>query len=338
MKLRVLALHPIQYQAPLWRELSQHEGVTDFEVWFMSRGMTAGGGYDPGFDRHFSWDMDLTSGYAHRYFRNLSARSERSGIFSRINPGVITSIRKVKPDAIIVIGHGTITSILALAYSRALSVPTILYGDYSQPQRRFLGSVRRSVVRLATAGAFVGGRNRHLYTESGLREHRLIEVPFSIDTSHFVKNRSPEHTPNRRPIAIFAAKLIKLKRHADVLHALAAISTERRPLLRIIGSGPEEQNLRELATNLGIDRDVEWRGFVNYSEMPNEYQVASVSILASDREAWGLAVNESMAASVPAIVSEACGCVDDLVIEGITGHRFSVGDVSYLSRLLLDVV
>lgn len=336
LRLRVLALHPIQYQAPLWAALALNPAVGDFEVWFGSRGLSGREAFDPGFDRRFAWDVDLGSGYRHRYLRNLSFRPGRGGIFSRINPSVLWRVPTERPDALIVVGHGTITSMAALAMGRLVGVPTILFGDYSTPRRRWMASVRRRVVALASGGAATGVRNRSLYLDAGLTEDRVIAVPYCVENARFARPATAPPRPSR-PVVIFVAKLIALKRHRDVLEALSRVTPGRRPMLRIVGSGPEETVLRDLAGRLGIAQDVEWPGFANYSEMPAEYWRATASILASDQEQWGLTINESMAAGVPAIVSQACGCVEDLVVEGETGHRFSVGDVAHIASLLQNV-
>jgi len=49
-------------------------------------------------------------------------------------------------------------------------------------------------------------------------------------------------------------------------------------------------------------------------------------------ETWGLIVNEAMACGTPAIVSRACGCEPDLIVEGETGYSFPVGDIKALAE------
>jgi 1,2-diacylglycerol 3-alpha-glucosyltransferase len=44
--------------------------------------------------------------------------------------------------------------------------------------------------------------------------------------------------------------------------------------------------------------------------------------LPSVSEPWGLVVNEAMACNLPVIVSNRCGCVDDLVEPGANGFIF----------------
>ena len=52
------------------------------------------------------------------------------------------------------------------------------------------------------------------------------------------------------------------------------------------------------------------------------YAFAEAVVLPSRREPWGLVVNEAMAAGLPVIVSNRCGCAGDLVEHGINGFLF----------------
>jgi glycosyltransferase involved in cell wall biosynthesis len=54
-------------------------------------------------------------------------------------------------------------------------------------------------------------------------------------------------------------------------------------------------------------------GFLNQSEIIKAYVAADCLVLPSDTgETWGLVVNEAMASGLPSIVSEACGCAEDI--------------------------
>jgi glycosyltransferase involved in cell wall biosynthesis len=76
-------------------------------------------------------------------------------------------------------------------------------------------------------------------------------------------------------------------------------------------------------------------GFLNQTEIARAYVAADVLVLPSDgRETWGLVVNEAMACGLPAIVSDTAGCAPDLIEEGKTGFRFSVGDFDQLAARL----
>jgi len=64
--LRILASHPVQYQAPLFRALV-NEGI-EIEVGFYHKGAAFQGMYDAEFGRNLSWDVDLLAGYPYRIF------------------------------------------------------------------------------------------------------------------------------------------------------------------------------------------------------------------------------------------------------------------------------
>jgi len=75
-------------------------------------------------------------------------------------------------------------------------------------------------------------------------------------------------------------------------------------------------------------------GFRQYDELPIYYAHATAFIHASSVEQWGLVVNEAMACGLPVLVSQACGCVPELVHEGVNGFTFLPGDVDGLAELL----
>jgi len=75
---------------------------------------------------------------------------------------------------------------------------------------------------------------------------------------------------------------------------------------------------------------------LNQSRIVEAYVAADCLVLPSDgRETWGLVVNEAMACSRPAIVSNVVGCAPDLVRDGRTGAIFRLGDVGQLSKILI---
>jgi glycosyltransferase involved in cell wall biosynthesis len=60
-------------------------------------------------------------------------------------------------------------------------------------------------------------------------------------------------------------------------------------------------------------------------------------VLPSHSEPWGLVVNEALSFGCPVVVSDRCGCVPELVIDGVTGYAFQAGDVGALCAAMLSV-
>jgi glycosyltransferase involved in cell wall biosynthesis len=73
-------------------------------------------------------------------------------------------------------------------------------------------------------------------------------------------------------------------------------------------------------------------GFVNQSELPAYYHAADIIVLPSEREPWGLVINEAMAAGVLPVVSDRVGAAPDLVA-GV-GEVYPCGDTARLADAL----
>jgi glycosyltransferase involved in cell wall biosynthesis len=72
--------------------------------------------------------------------------------------------------------------------------------------------------------------------------------------------------------------------------------------------------------------------------MPRTYAIADLVVLPSygSWETWGLAINEAMCMSRPAIASTHVGCAADLIDPYRNGLIFPAGDVSALAACLKE--
>jgi glycosyltransferase involved in cell wall biosynthesis len=80
---------------------------------------------------------------------------------------------------------------------------------------------------------------------------------------------------------------------------------------------------------------VTFAGFLNQTEIPRAYAAADVMVMASDwGETWGLSANEALASGVPVIVSNKCGCAEDLSSATPGAQVFEMGDVKRLAEMI----
>jgi glycosyltransferase involved in cell wall biosynthesis len=96
--------------------------------------------------------------------------------------------------------------------------------------------------------------------------------------------------------------------------------------------------LRAKAVELHLENAVTFAGSLQDEPLTREYYGATCMVLPSFSEPWGLVVNEALAHGCPAVVSESCGCVPELVIDGVSGYSFTAGDVAGLQRTLLKAM
>src|SRR6202000_355073 len=126
-----------------------------------------------------------------------------------------------------------------------------------------------------------------------------------------------------------------------LIEAYAQISpsagVEPRPYLVIVGDGEERAALERQAAASRVT-SIPFCGFRNQSELPRFFDLASVFVLPSRHEPWGLIVNEVMNAGRAVIVSDEVGCRPDLIEDGVEGCVFPAGDVAALTDALRKVL
>ncbi|MDX6702846.1 MAG: teichuronic acid biosynthesis glycosyltransferase TuaC [Baekduia sp.] len=132
--------------------------------------------------------------------------------------------------------------------------------------------------------------------ELGARHTRVVHLGTDLTPM--------ERRPPAAPTLVTVGQLVARKRQSDVLRAMW-ILRERRPGLRyrMIGDGPERDALALLAEQLGLRDRVEFTGPLPHEEAMRRGRDASVFVMPSTDEAFGVAYVEAMAAGLPAIGS-----------------------------------
>ena len=146
-------------------------------------------------------------------------------------------------------------------------------------------------------------------------------------------------------VILFVGSLLKSKGVHDLLaatqllHESNVLHSKTHRVL-IIGRGPEEPQLRELARQLRIDDIVTLGGSVSYADMPEIHRLADIFVLPSIptptwEEQFGMVLAESMA-SGKAVVSTQSGSIPEVV--GDTGVLVPPGDPNSLAMALHDLL
>jgi glycosyltransferase involved in cell wall biosynthesis len=180
-----------------------------------------------------------------------------------------------------------------------------------------------------------GGPQRRYLAGLGMEE-RLIRDGFDVvDNEHFAIGAATARKDAdalRRQLALppryflASCRFVAKKNLFVLLEAYQGYRGEAgAPAwdLVLLGGGPLETELRAAIAARGLVDSVHLPGFRQYPELPAYYGLAEAFILPSTTEQWGLVVNEAMAAGLPVLVSERCGCSEDLVRPGVNGFRFN---------------
>lgn len=91
--------------------------------------------------------------------------------------------------------------------------------------------------------------------------------------------------------------------------------------------------LQDYVANHNLD-SVRFFGFQNRKALPKFYAISDILVLPSERETWGIVVNEALSCGLPVIVSDRVGAGPDLVRHGYNGFIFPRHDtVALASRI-----
>lgn len=266
-RLIVLTSHPIQYQAPLWRAMAARR--LDFEVWFLTdQGVRRT--EDTDFGNAFAWDMDLLSGYSHRFLALRGPWNLRKFNGIPLAEPIGELLKEAGATALWTEGWRFKVQWDAVAAAKKMGINVILRGETSdkiRERRGLCGMVRRIALRrlFARVNHFlaIGQASRRFYLRYGVPARKLLDAPYCVD-NEFFRDEAEKHREcgtatirqawnisEEAKVVLFCGKFIPKKRPMDLVEAArlhhAKLETGRKDQpwhLLFVGSGELGADLR----------------------------------------------------------------------------------------------
>lgn len=173
-----------------------------------------------------------------------------------------------------------------------------------------------------------GGTRQKKYLEHyGVAKEKIVIAQMTVDITALQENigritqesrlnfRQTYHANANDVVFLYVGRLLALKRVIELMEVFKNLNHPRAKLW-IVGAGVLEDEIAEIARELP---NVHYFGREQGSRLIEIYHAADVFVLPSFGEAWGLVINEAMAAGKAVIITEDTGCVDDLIVHGETG-------------------
>ena len=132
---------------------------------------------------------------------------------------------------------------------------------------------------------------------------------------------------------VYAGMLIPLKKVDITLRALATLKDTRDFRFEIYGDGEEEENLRSLTAELGLEDRVSFMGRVKRDAVIAAMGRADCFAMASSPETFGLTYLEAMACGCYTIGSRGEG-IDGVLVDGENGVLVTPGSVEEMAAAL----
>jgi glycosyltransferase involved in cell wall biosynthesis len=341
-KLAVITTHPIQYNAPLFRLISERRNIEIkvFYTWEQSKEKV----YDVKFGQEIKWDIPLLEGYDYAFVKNTSRYPNSLSFNGIINPGLNREIETWGADAVLVYGWNHHSHLKAMRYFKG-KIPVYFRGDstiidYVSWIRKLIKKIILNQVYKNTDIAFyVGQNNKAYFLHSGLTESQLVFAPHAVDNFRFsnCNNQYSKKVSELRRllgfsendrIFLFAGKFETIKNPLILIEAAKYFPQYK---FLFAGNGILESKMKTLSAKIS---NITYLPFQNQTAMPAIYHLSHVAVLPSQGhgETWGLVVNEAMACGKAVLVSDKVGCAVDLVESGKNGYIFCSNDLEDLKE------
>lgn len=244
------------------------------------------------------------------------------------------SFHNYKPDLLNITGYFDYAQVIMMLYARWwCGIPVVLSSESSAADHQRSGwkeFIKGFIIRQANAFFCFGKTSAQYLMELGARPVQIAVTKAAVVDDktiyrQFRKAREQNDHTDRHNF-IYVGRLSKEKNLELLITAFHKAKNNNPNAsqwgLKLVGDGPEMHHLKDLVQNLQLN-NVDFTGGYPWYEVPRFFAQASVAVLPSLSEPWGLVVNEAMICELPVIVSDRCGCAPDLVKTGENGFIFS---------------
>jgi len=301
------------YMCENWRKLSRYTNI-DLKIVAMSTQL----------------DRDFTT-FGRDVIRDLDIE-----LVPREAPGleelVISRMETFRPHAIFVAGWGVQAYRKALLGRRQPRPMVVMGMDtpwLGRPKQYFARLLLVRFLKQVDVVLAAENRSANYARRLGFSSERIFTRLYSWDES--LATRCQEVPKSDRNAFLFVGRYVPEKG----LDLLIQAYREYRQLvtdpwdLICCGAGPFEELL---ANEPGITN----AGFAQPDALSEHFAKATVFILPSRFEPWGVAIAEAMGCGLPVIVSDQCGAGLDLVEHGVSGFIVPAGAKDALLRQMME--
>ncbi len=199
----------------------------------------------------------------------------------------------------------------------------------------FLNMQKKVAHRLSHIITVSHNSAEHIAQTFAIPREKLRVIYNGIDTQTFCPSPRVRRLENRLVTVISGNIAVKGLNY--LLEAFATLRQQHPLELLVIGKGARTPEVQKMVTNLGIEDYVKFVGEVSTEELADHYRLATIVVIPSTYEGFGLPAAEAMACAAP-VVSTSAGALPEVV--GDAGILVPPADtkalVDSISALLAD--
>lgn len=242
-----------------------------------------------------------------------------------VTPAGVGPLRTSMPHVMLVAAHLALPSCQRAAGDAGLGRWHRLY--YGPP---FVSALRKADAVLGISQFLVDG----LVSELGAPSGRIGAMPLGV--------YPPQKAPvldYRQPLVLFVGTLYGYKDAPTAVRAFAR-ARPRLPAgarLVVVGRDPNGQTaeLRGIASAAGLEGEVDLLGAVSDEALEDLYSRASLLVMPSRCEGFGLPIAEAMSRGIPVVVANATSLPE---VAGGAGIVVELGEIDGFAQAMVDVL
>lgn len=307
-KVAIITNIPAPYRVDLFWYLQHHTEEYEIHIFYASRN-----------EDNREWKIE-ESRFKNSHFLDSYTIKIPYGFdtkYIHISKGIKKELKKLHP-AIVVGAEYNPTILQALQYCRKQKIPYISWTDGTLYSERNINVVQRMlrkyIIHNAKACLASSTKAKEAQLFYGAAPDSCFISFLTVDLEKYKVVEAKRD--NGRIFCV--GSLIKRKGIDLLFKALQGI--EKEYTLALAGSGPEVENLKNLVKDLGIEKRVEFLGYLSEREIKEEYAKSSIFVLPTREDCFGLVILEAMCAGLPVISSKFADGAYDLIEEGKNGY------------------
>jgi glycosyltransferase involved in cell wall biosynthesis len=270
-----------------------------------------------------------------------------------LNFSIVKELVSNRPHVLILSDYTDPTTWLALTVAKLLNIPLIYWTEGIKEPQSILGKISRPLRTLfikKSDSIIVPGRLSKNYVFSlGANAEKVFIAPNTIDNGLFIRISKELRSckielKNQlgfkdKVVLLYVGQLIKRKGVEYLLYTYEKLEQEQDNIaLLIVGSGPSESFLKELAISLKI-RNVKFIGSgLSSRELVQVFSIADLFVLPTQEDLWGFVINEAMACGLPIVATRASQAAQEMIRYGENGYVVKEADSVELYNALENLI
>ncbi|WP_062059375.1 glycosyltransferase family 4 protein [Aquimarina longa] len=266
------------------------------------------------------------------YYHDIAVEGNPIRYISKYRKGIKSILQKVDPDIIIVCDDGIKGLLLPMIigkshpmiYERHVSKNIEIRNDHQSIVDRLISSFKFKLMNLG------GSLYDHfvVLTEGNVKEWNLKNLKVIPNPLSFYPN-TQSTLQNKKVLAVGKQSFQK---GYDRLLQSWKIAVSQHPdwQLDIYGTISKEENLEQLASDLGISDTVNF--YPPVKNISEKYKEASIYVMSSRYEGFGMVLTEAMAYGVPCVSFDCPFGPSDIIKDQQNGFLVKNGDIAELGN------